>query len=114
MMLNHSNALSLDHVMSCLPAQTLIDQMLWHLIMSGQPAQTVIDRMLWLMQGCTAISLAEHSNCANISDMLRNAHPITHDIDSARSCSVDHIAARDADGAVGSLSRLSSMGSLLE
>ncbi|DBB17864.1 TPA: hypothetical protein ACH3X3_002881 [Trebouxia sp. C0006] len=65
-------------------------------------------------QGCTAISLAEHSNCANISDMLRNAHPITHDIDSARSCSVDHIAARDADGAVGSLSRLSSMGSLLE
>ena len=70
--------------------------------------------MLWLMQGCTAISLAEHSNCANISDMLRNAHPITHDIDSARSCSVDHIAARDADGAVGSLSRLSSMGSLLE
>ena len=80
--------------------------------LSGHLVQAVIDQMLVLMQGCTAISLAEHTDCANISDMLRRAHAVPHDIDSAKSCNVVNIAARGVDAAVGSLSRLSSMGSL--
>ncbi len=80
--------------------------------MSCQHAQPVIDQMHVLMQGCTAISLAEHSKCANISDMLRSAHAVPHHSDSAKSCNVVHIAARADDASVGSPSRLSSMGSL--
>lgn len=68
--------------------------------------------MLVLMQGCTAISLAEHSKCASISDMLRSAHAVSQHSDSAKSCNVVHIAAGGNDASVGSPTRLSSMGSL--
>jgi len=68
--------------------------------------------MLVLMQGYLAISLAEHTNCANISNMLRSAHVVPHHNDSTTSCSVVHIAAGANDASVGSSSRLSSMGSL--
>ncbi|DBB17866.1 TPA: hypothetical protein ACH3X3_002883 [Trebouxia sp. C0006] len=63
-------------------------------------------------QGCTAISLAEHSQCASISDMLRSAHAAPHHYDSARSCDDVRITARGNGASVGSPSRLSSMGSL--
>ncbi len=80
--------------------------------MPCQHAQPVIEQMHVLMQGCTAISLAEHSKCASISDMLRSAHAAPHHYDSARSCDVVRIAAGGNGASVGSPSRLSSMGSL--
>ncbi len=80
--------------------------------MSCRHAQSVIDQMLVRMQGCTAISLAEHTTCANISDMLRSAHAVPYHSDSTTSFNGVHIAARVDDAAVGSPSRLSSMGSL--